>query len=198
VFTYLFNKYWSSEQEVTILGYDNPKCELPANFKFHSMGKQGNVSEWSTDLRKYFKGMKEDRFCWLMEDTFLKRVDLVKVSRALVYTNNYTGRFDLTNDVQKRPFKTIGNGMVMARLATSYLLSTQPSIWNKDFLLQHLNPGLSPWAFEKQDDVDDHWEILGFEIPAVKSNEGVRKWDPHQLDLNGFPEDDVKHIQSLL
>jgi hypothetical protein len=198
VFTYLFNKYWSSEQEVTILGYDKPKCLLPANFTFYSMGKQGPKEEWSTDLRKYFEQVEDDSWCWLMEDTFLKRVDLVKVARALVYTNNYIGRFDLTNDVQKRFHKTIGNEMVMAMPGTSYLLSTQPSIWNRNFLLEYLTPGLDPWAFEKQNGIDSNWEILGFQVPAVKHNEGVRKFDPHQLDLNGFPEEDVKHIQSLL
>jgi hypothetical protein len=200
VFTYLFNKYWSSEQEVTILGYDKPKCELPANFTFHSMGKQGDVSEWSTDLRKYFKQMPDWHFIWLMEDTLIKSVNIEGIERAyfLIKSNFYTGRFDLTKDIQKRAHQLGDSGIIRAGNDTTYKLSTQPSIWNKRFLMNYLTDGLTPWAFEKQDKISPGWSIKGLDPYPVKHNEGVRKSDPHKLDLNGFPEEDVKHIKSLL
>lgn len=201
VFTYLFNKYWSSEQEVTILGYDKPKCELPENFGFHSMGKQGDVSEWSTDLRQYFEGMEETHFILLMEDCFIKRADIETID--IIYDTLATyqpnvGRYDLTNDVQKRPHMVFDKAFVRAFADTNYRVSLQPSIWNRKFLLKYLTPGLTPWQMEKQEAINDGWEILGLLNPPMKVNEGVRKSDPHKLDLNGFPEEDVKHIMSLL
>ena len=180
------------------MGYDKPKCELPANFSFHSMGVQGDVSEWSTDLRKYFQGLKEEWFVWLMEDTFLKKVN---VSCNWVYDGvpieTKIGRVDLTNDVQKRAHKVDGK-LIIADPSSNYRLSTQPSIWNKKFLLQYLTNGLTPWEFEKQEAKNDGWLVIGFVEPLVKHNEGVRKFDPHKLDLNGFPEEDVQHIMTLL
>jgi hypothetical protein len=199
VFAYLFNKYFDKDQPVEVVGYSIPNWELPANFTFRSLGKQGDVSEWSTDLRKYFESIPDKEILWCMEDSFFKRVDLtaVKIAHSSVSIGHRVGRFDLTNDVQKRPH-TIRGSVVVADQDTNYRLSTQASIWNKRFLLQYLTPGQSPWIFEKQEAKNDGWEILGLVEPAAKVNEGVRKWDPHELDLNGFPEEDVLFIKTLL
>jgi hypothetical protein len=199
VFAYLFNKYFDKDQPVEVVGYSIPNWELPANFTFRSMGKQGDVSEWSTDLRKYFESIPDKEVLWCMEDSFFKRVDptAVRIAHSSVSIGHKVGRFDLTNDVQNRPH-TIRGSVVVADQDTNYRLSTQVSIWNKRFLLKYLTPGLTPWQMEKQESINDGWEILGLVEPAAKVNEGVRKWDPHDLDLNGFPEEDVNFIKTLL
>lgn len=197
VFCYLFNRFWDATQLVTILGYSKPKCELPVNFSFHSMGKQGDVSEWSTDLRRYFSGVKDNHFIWLMEDTLLRREVVDRWTEIETLLTEKVGRFDLTNDIQKRTHYVKGT-VVYAHDYTNYRLSTMPSVWNKKFLLEYLTPGLTPWEFEKQLAINDGWHIIGFTTPPVKCNEGVRKSDPHLLDLNGFDVEEVEHINSLL
>ena len=45
-FAYLFNKFWSKDQKVVILGYTKPDFKLPKNFEFVSMGisrKEGRM-----------------------------------------------------------------------------------------------------------------------------------------------------------
>jgi len=198
VFTYLFQKYWGNDP-VEIVGYKMPSCKLPKNYTFHSMGEQGHVSEWSTDLRRYFESIPDQWLIWLMEDTFIKRMD--RTSKAVLLSKasiqKRVGRIDLTNDIQKRGHGVINN-LVFANDASLYRLSTQPSVWCKEFLLQYLTPGMDPWTFEKQNPINDGWEIVGLNTPPVKHNEGVRKLNPHELDLNGFSDEDVKHIQTLL
>jgi hypothetical protein len=183
---------------VTILGYDFPKRELPNNFEFVSMGVQGPVNEWSTDIRKYIESTEDQWLIILMEDCFIKRADTAVInSMVQQYCNEASGRFDLTNDVQKRKHLLEGD-LVHAEPNTNYRVSMQPSIWNRKFLLQYLTPGLTPWQMEKQHAVNDGWEILGLVNPPLKVNEGVRKHNPHELDLNGFPEEDVNFIKTLL
>lgn len=204
VFSYLFNKYWDNTQSVTVLGYSHPKCELPANFTLHSMGVQGPVNEWSTDLRKYFEAIPDQYFIYLMEDTFLREpVKHWRINQLQAYCHPEVGRIDLTNDLTKRKHSpanyrnSVVNEIFKADKKTNYRQSTQPSIWNKDFLLKYLTPGLDPWQFERQD-TDDDYLILGGHIKAIVANEGVRKHNPHELDLNGLSDEDVKHINSLL
>ena len=146
VFTYLFNKYWSGEQEVTIVGYDIPKRELPKNFTFHSLGTQGDVSEWSTDLRKYFESIPDKWLIWLMEDAIIKEpIKEWRLNQLLTYTHKEVGRIDLTNDLVKRkhsPAKFLNsdkNEIFKADKKTNYRQSTQPSVWNRDFLLKYLS-----------------------------------------------------------
>ncbi len=191
VFCYLFRKYWGNDP-VEIVGYDEPKA-LPEGFTFHSLGKQGDVSEWSTDLRKYFE-TQPNWFVWLFDDCFIKSANMNIPANAF---RKRTGRIDLTRDIQKRAHR-VNASLVVADHDTNYRLSTQPSIWNKYYLLQYLTPGLSPWAFERQDAHYDGWDVVGMLEPPVKSNEGVRKNNIHKLDLNGFPEEDIEYIKTLM
>lgn len=189
VFTYLFNKYWPGQQ-CEIVGYTKPD-ELPENFTFYSMGVQGHVSQWSSDLRKYFE-QQPTWFVWCMEDTFFK---------SKVVIPNYVaelpiGRIDLTNDIQKREHTNNGS-YILAHPTSRYRLSTQPSIWNREFLLQHLLHNMDPWTFETQDPKNDGWDVIGFIQPPVTHNEGVRRFDPHKLNLGGMCQEDIDNINKI-
>ncbi len=65
-------------------------------------------------------------------------------------------------------------------------------------MLQYLTPGLTPWQMEKQEAKNDGWHVLGLINPPLKVNEGVRKSNPHLLDLNGFPQEDIDYIYNNL
>lgn len=196
IFTYCFNKYMPGN-EVTVLGYKEPE-PLPENFSFVSMGKQGSVNEWSTDIRQWIEAQDEDLFMWLFEDSFIRGFDEYQLYTCMALTcMPDVGRVALTKDILNRPHKITEGGIVWADANSRYRLSTQPSIWRKEFLLQYLHYGLSPWDFETQDPVNDEWIIAGTETPAIIHNEGVRKSDIFELDLNGFNEEDISNIKQL-
>ena len=50
-FQYCFNKYWSSLQQVIILGYTSPTFKLNDNFKFISLGEDRGADYIGGDLR---------------------------------------------------------------------------------------------------------------------------------------------------
>ena len=190
-FFYLFNKYWPGQQ-IELLGYKEPK-KIPDNCKFVSMGEQGTKEEWSTDLRAYFE-LQDEFFIWMMEDTFIKkRVNLEQMNFAYAMCYPTIGRIDLTKDVQKREHMVTKEGLVYAHPKARYRLSTQPSIWNRDFLLTYLQEGMDPWTFETQDPQDD-WQIVGLLEYPITHNEGVRRHNIHELDLNGIEPEDLINI----
>ena len=125
-----------------------------------------------------------------MEDTFLK-------SNVVFYPiPQGFGRFDLTKDIKSRPHD-IKDLIIYAKPDSRYRLSTQPSIWHRDFLLKYLTPGLSPWDFETQDPKNDGWDVVGFINPPINHNEGVRRFDIHKLNLDGMCQEDIDHINSI-
>jgi hypothetical protein len=193
VFFYLYGKYWN--EPFDLVGYAKPECEIPDNCTWVSMGDQGPVNEWSTDLRKYFEAQKENWFVWLMEDTIIKEPVDDNAAYAMLWPK--VGRINLTNDVSKREHTKDGFGILYAHPESRYRLSTQPSIWNKEFLLKYLTPGLSPWDFETQDPKNDGWSILALEDYPVKHNEGVNKRDIYKLDLTGVDPVDIDHIKTI-
>src|SRR5690606_22534524 len=73
---------------------------------------------------------------------------------------------------------------------SEYRLSTQPSIWNREFLLQYLKPNLTPWEFETQESKNGGWIILGAEKgkSPVVHNEGVTKHNLYKYDLSGIDQ----------
>jgi hypothetical protein len=189
VFFYLYNKYWGAPFE--LVGYKKPECELPDNCTWVSLGEQGDKNNWSTSLRAYFE-QQPDEFIWLMEDTLLKE----PVDNNLCGAVAFTGKVCLTDDVIKREHRK-DDLIAIAHPASRYRLSTQPSIWNKKYLLQYLTPGLSPWDFETLDPKNDGWDVIGFIDPPVKHNEGVRRHDIYKLNLDGMKPEDIEHINEI-
>ena len=188
VFFYLYNKYWGDPFD--LVGHAKPECELPANCTWVSLGEQTGPKDWSTQLRPYFE-QQPTWFVWMMEDTFLKD----KVLMPPYILELPIGRVDLTNDVQKREHNK--TGYITASQNSRYRLSTQPSIWNRDYLLKYLTPSLSPWDFETQDPKNDGWDVIGFVNPPVNHNEGVRRFDTRKLNLEGMSEEDIAYIKTI-
>jgi hypothetical protein len=207
VFCFLFNKFWWDRQPVTIVGYDPPQCSLPDNFTFHSLGKQGSVKEFSTDLRRFFEA-QPGWFIWMMEDTFLKAPVNFQLLEVLVLLTKFPtyqetlGRINLTAEAMKQTnvklyTSSVGTDIHGNTQTSKYRLSTQPSIWNKKFLLHYLAPGLSPWDFETQHSINDGWKIMGPAAPAVLHNEGVRRHDIHALNLDGIDSYTIIEMKTL-
>ena len=130
----------------------------------------------------------------VLEDTFLKS----RVETSLVDDDwsKTMGRVDLTTDITKREHTATVN-FVSAHPSSRYRLSTQPSIWNKIFLLQYLKPNLSPWDFETQDPKNDGWSVMGFNPAKVHHNEGVRRFDLYKLNLDGMCQEDIDYINKI-
>lgn len=195
VFFYLYNKYWG--EPFDLVGHAKPECELPDNCTWVSLGEQTGPKDWSTQLRPYFE-QQPDWFVWMMEDTLLR--SMVGQDEDL-YSNLPNGlkigRIDLSGDVMKREFTNHNNITAIAHPNSRYRLSTQPSIWNKQFLLQYLAPGLSPWDFETQDPKNDGWDVITKINYPIHHNEGVRRFDIHKLNLDGMCQEDIDHIKSI-
>jgi hypothetical protein len=202
IFCHLFNLFWSPEQEVEIVGYNPPKMDLPPNFTFHSMGEQiGGPENFSNDLRRYFE-RQEQFFIWMMEDTFVKKVycQRLKILESLINVENI-GRINLSEDTCKHDHiefgKVDGYEILETTPTAEYRLSTQVSIWNRDFLLKYMTQDLTPWGFETQA-TEDNFRILGPKLPAVEHNEGVRRWDVHEYNFTGIPEEVVSQLRALV
>lgn len=180
----LYGREWGWPCE--LVGYQKPKMELPDYCSWHSLGVQRGPKFFSDDLRPYFEKQSQ-YFIWLFEDTLIKTVNSSLLQSAINSTIWYpkTGKFCLTNESMKREHHGEYNLFIVDQNA-KYRLSSQPAIWNRDYLVNSLKPNLSPWEWEAQHQVNDGHEIFGFKENVIDHNEGVRKNNIHKLDLNGI------------
>lgn len=205
VFFFLFEKYWGGEVE--LVGYKEPK-NLPAYCSFHSMGEQRGPQYFSDDLIKYFE-KQDERFIWIFEDTFLKAPvnhGTINILRGMMRNDATIGRISLSSDSIKHYTETyvVSSGIAIYKTppVSAYHLSTQPAIWNKNYLLKWLWPNHSPWEFENlKGTIYEHPEnefvnlaLDKFNAP-IQHNEGIRKRDLYAFDLNGIDENVIAEMK---
>ena len=76
-FQYCFNKYWSSSQQVIILGYTSPTFKLNDNFKFISLGEDRGADYIGGDLINLFQNIDDNHFIFSVDDFLLIRYVVV-------------------------------------------------------------------------------------------------------------------------
>jgi len=192
-FAYLFNGYWSPNQEVTILCYTKPSYSLPGNFSMFSLGPAESFSngapewsnrdagmrsypteKWTDSLRPVFEHMPEEHFILLQIDYFINRpvqLDKIEVLRSFLDRSDVV-KIDLTLDRARHLhnlYTTRGQiPIIVSDQNAEYRSSLQAAIWRKDYFLSLLKPNRNPWAFElmgMHERKNDGKLILGIDFP---------------------------------
>lgn len=191
VFFKQYAKFWNEPFE--LVGYKKPDIKLPENCTWVSLGEQRGPQYFTDDLKPYFE-KQPVCFVWMMEDSFIKTpVDSARVER-LSYSiikqmpfldRPQIGKVCLTNESIGRPHQK-ADGLFYVAQEADYRLSSQPAIWNRDFLVESMKPGLTPWKWETQNPKNDGWYIFGPIENVIEHNEGVRKNNIRELNLEGL------------
>ena len=107
-FQYLFNKFWSDAQRVTILGYEEPKFKLYKNFDFISLGEQTGIQDWCSDLRNFLDTIDDEYFIHAVEDQFIIRpVNQEMVLHLYDLMRDDVGRIALETAARTKPHKVL-------------------------------------------------------------------------------------------
>lgn len=185
-FAYLFNKFWSDKQEVIILGYDKPNFKLPPNFSFKSLGTQRGPKYYTEDLRNFFNSIDDKYFIYTMEDQFILdyvNLDILNVLLSLVKQEKLVGRANLTNSIfqthmgkKHQTFKSVDDFEIIEYTQdSSFRITCEWAIWDKDYMLKYLQDNLTPWEFEKQKGKDGYNLIGCKNKVAIRHAEAIRR-----------------------
>lgn len=209
-FAYLFNKYWSPEQEVVVVGYNKPSFELPKNFHFYSLGSvNAPQSRWSDGLIKFLTTTSDDFNIIMLEDYWISRpVDVACINMALEYMqeNPYVLRFDLTGDVMHgngdcrdaTSFGFIGHyDIVEKKPNKEYRMSFQSAIWNNKLLLSLLKKGMNPWEVEMYTVIPEHILILGTKQWPLRYANAIFKGELDMKELEKIHPTDYSLIKNV-
>lgn len=154
-YSYFFNKNWSSEINVIILGYEAPKDILPKNFHFNSLGNQNNFGTyWTNGLIPYFEKVKSDYVCILIDDLFF--ITPIIVEKIDMVFNEIRSQ---QKSIDKFLLGSIPNNMIINSIPftensllihkdISYRTTLKPSIWKTEYFRKMLKPNYNAWDFE--------------------------------------------------
>jgi len=197
-FQYLFNKFWSDKQKVTILGYEQPKFKLEDNFNFVSLGKQTTINDWCKDLTDFLESIDDKYFIHAVEDQFvIKPVNENMISKLVDMMDENVGRIALETAAQTKPHTEIHRDDEMCVIEldqfAKYRLSVCYSIWHKEYMLKYLKLNNTPWEFELDERVkNDGYRILGTKINhPVYCCHSIRNGNLNEFDFKIYDGYDI-------
>lgn len=212
-FSWLFNKYWSEDQEVQVVGFAEPEFKLPSNFYFFSMGPMANypLNKWSDALIDYL----EDRpglthFVLFLEDYWPTRpVNRQAVRMLYDYAVQFQNvlKIDLVADrLYAWGMTDYGNcgyiDLVRSDPASQYHMSLMCGIWSRELLLRFLVRGESPWEVELSGTprvaaAGNEVLVLGSRQWPVRHTLAHRRGNPAEMFLSEIKSTDVEEMKSL-
>lgn len=218
-FSYLFNHYFSSKQEVIVAGYEKFPKGLPSNFKTHSIGKQADypLSKWSDGLIKLLHDFTDEVFLLFLEDYWLvEPVHLREVNMLYDYMIQfkYVIKMDLYTDRRyaagATPYGMCGHiPLVKSDFNSQYQMSMMGGFWNRENILKILIPNEDPWQVELEGtsrlaSFEDDLLVLGTnswdsdpKTCPIRHTLAHRRGNPNELLLDEVYPDDVKKLKKL-
>lgn len=142
--------YWQKHWNVT----DIPVYFMNETYLWEKPGLQQQrtgCGEWSDRLISGLNAIKENYIFYFQEDFWLtENFNNERLDDLLIKFNNHKMRaLRICNDSAQ--FKTVNTGderLKQFRRNSKYLVNHQASIWNKDFFIDCMAPGESPWQNE--------------------------------------------------
>lgn len=215
-FAYLFNKYWSELQSVTVLTESIPSFSLPPNFTIKQANIDGNIrwpmQQWSNGLIRFLEGIPEQQVVIFLDDYwFVRQVDYSGINTLAEYMRLHPKilRIDLTTDrvyaggaprpMDGKDYDTYGHYDLFEVPGSPYQMSLMPGIWNKEKLLTVLKPNWTPWEVELTgtDVLNNQFPefvVLGTRQNPVRFTNALRN-EKKEIDVRGMKPDDLQEIR---
>lgn len=212
-FAYLFNKYWSEMQNVTILTESIPSFSLPPNYLFKIAGDgQWLRDNWSDGVIKYLESIPEQQVLILLDDYwFIRQVDYRGIGTLAEYMRLHPKilRIDLTTDrlyaggaprpMDGKDYDTYGHYDLFQVPGSPYQMSLMPGIWNKEKLLQILQPNWSPWQVElagtdRLNNQFPEFIVLGTRQNPIRFTNALRN-EKKEIDVRGMKTEDFNIVK---
>lgn len=192
-FAYLFNKYWSDNQQVVFAGFKPPSFSLTPNFRFFQIDKTDYPPEmWSNGMIKMLNSFPDEFIILLLEDYWLTRpVNIDCVKACVDYMENHPRvlRIDLSDDRQYAggvfDVDTIKcYDIIETPPGTQYQMSTQAGLWRKSLLLELLIPGKTAWEVEIHTAPPGNMRVLGTRQKPIRYANAIWKGTVDKKEIN--------------
>ena len=210
VTSYLFNKYWSDEQLVTVFSDVKPDFKLPKNFKLVVKKRGEGPEHWGSHLKECFEEYASgDVLFWMLDDEIpidYLDPDIYDYLVSLIRKDKKIARIGVGFDPSHKPdyYRVIEEkcdyDVFELKQDAPYRVTTQGSLWRKDYLLKHLDGASSAWDFEvsqSEKSNGDGFKILGTRRSwAFQWNEhgSVSRKSPGKINILGSRFEDIREI----
>lgn len=203
----LMEKYWPKEKKVIILGYNGEGIELPKNYSFVSMKQaQESIESWAMDISSIIEKDAGEYVVFLLDDMLM--IDsfnqtIFNLFLERMKNDSSIVRCDLGMDLQSMPCTEIAKWrnclLVEKSKKANYWNTTQPSLWEKDYLVSVLRKSTNPWHFETAHEIPIGKKELGtrgeYCSPSMVET-AISNFHPGKFNVMGLKWEDIKWLIS--
>lgn len=194
-FFYLFRRYWSEKQEVTILSDVDPKIPKTRYVNLrHTIGKDWS-GVFSNNLLEYLKNDSEADFVViLMADYWLTDFVLINKLKTLVeymVDNPDVIRLQISTGMDSASSEVICKyGKMEIRNRKEFFRgSLIPGLWSKKLLIDYLRPNQDVWGTEQtlSRDIEKSKVKSYLVMPDIIQYHHIAKTSSRLVDFREFP-----------
>lgn len=213
--SFLYDKFWPETTVIDVVGYQRPDFDISSKINFVSIAEkqEGAADGWSAYLRKYLETLEDELVILTLDDYYPTKspdVELLEKIINLTKKDKTIGRFDLTWDTflfgqYAQLSRTSPLALLEKKPHMQYRISTQPALWNREYLIKILEKTTSPWSFEIEGSRlsgEFPERVLAFGDPTYKNfptywihKGAVSRHSPGKVNLLGL---DVRTIRELV
>jgi hypothetical protein len=183
--------------KVILIGYTGSQCIVPASkyltnkylpdFCKIYLNYKGEINGWAIYLAGFLEYLPDEDIVFALDDYLIaNEIDLVKFADALC---------------------EVGGDVVCAKLCQStpdehdeYPVTTQYTIWNREYLIELLGKVNTPWEFEIKGSAifkQGNKKVLHRPCLEYFTNSSISgRWEGVRLD--GLKDEDIKYIKENL
>jgi hypothetical protein len=198
------DKYWNIDKKVNILGFNKPNIELPSDYNFISMKpNQLSIEDWSNDIANILEQKTDEYIIFMLDDSIpieYVNPDILNKFYSMMENDKTIVRCSLGIDLYvNAPHNVIekcdGYEIIEQTQNSDYRITTQPSIWKREYLISYLRKSSNPWSFETKNKANDNSRII-----ATKDKYCFR-WieetalsgrHPNKVNILGMKPSDIK------
>lgn len=205
-FFYLFRKYWSEKQKVTILSDVDPKIPKTRYVNLrHTIGKDWSGA-FSNNLLEYLKNDSEADFViilmgdyWLTDfvsiDNLRTLVKFMSINSDIIRLQISTGMDSASSEVICKYGK-----MEIRNRKEFFRGSLIPGLWSKKLLIDYLRPNQDVWGTEQtlSRDIEKSSVKSYLVMPDIIQYQHIAKTSSRLVDFREFPTNLTESIINFI
>ena len=185
----LYKKYWDCPYD-TYICTEYKECKYAKTIK--------TTGSWTNRVRQALEQIKTEYVIFLLDDFFLRnKVDQKRLDLVFTYFKPNIACFNLEQVNNHKLAEPSLNGFKNRQNKQMYQCSCQPTVWNREKLINLLQEDMTPWEWETQI-LDSEYDFfintgdLIFDIGYYGANWGIvrGKWATECIDL--FEKENIK------
>ncbi len=205
----LLDKYWTIPKTIKILGFNKLDIKLPTDYEFISMrSKQLSIDDWGKDIYNIIKNDPNDLVIFMLDDflptDYLNKDIYNNIIKKMISDDDIV-RCTLGIDMFANcPYDIIEEykdyDIILQKQDSPYRITTQTSLWKKNYLLYHLLNSTNPWNFETIHKANDGKKVIGtirtYILRWIEES-ALSNRHPNKINILGMKFEDIKLLIDL-